>query len=61
MSPGLGGIFQLMKKVTWWCSISRAGDGEFQLFEALFNHGAGVEDAKVNGVLLIVRPSVMID
>ena len=49
-----------MKKVTWWCSIGRTGGGKCQLVEALFNRGAGVEDAKVDGVLLIVRPSVMI-
>ncbi len=52
---------KLLKKVTWWCSIGRAGDGEFQGVEALFYRGAGVEDAKVDGVLLIVRPSVMIN
>jgi len=60
ISPGLGGVFQLMKKVAWWCSIGRAGDREFQLIEALSNRGAGVEDAKVDRVLLIVKPSVMI-
>jgi len=35
-----------MKKATWWCSIGRAGDGEFQGVEALFNRGAGVVRCK---------------
>jgi hypothetical protein len=43
-----------MTRIILRCSISRAGDGEFQGVEAMFYRAAGVEGEKIDGVLLIV-------